>query len=73
VNPESELRKIALARGWPVHELRSRRKALLVGVPAGLGGAAVFGGGIALGIALEKRRAYLRKGPFGRAVERYRR
>lgn len=73
VNPESELRKIALTRGWPVHELRTRRKALLVGVPAGLGGAAVFGGGIALGVALERRRAYLSKGPFGRALERYRR
>ena len=56
VNPETELRRIALARGWPIHELRTRRKALLIGIPAGLGGATVFGSGIALGMYLERRR-----------------
>ncbi len=56
VNPELELRRIAMTRGWPVHELRARRAALLIGVPAGLGGAALFGSGIALGAALERRR-----------------
>lgn len=56
VNPESELRKIALKRGWPIHELRTRRKALLIGIPAGLGGVSVFGAGIATGLYLERRR-----------------
>ena len=57
VNPETELRRLALRRGWPIHELRTRRKALLVGIPAGLGGITVFGSGIALGIYLERRRS----------------
>lgn len=56
VNPDRELRRIALARGWPVHELRTRRRALLIGIPAGLGGAAVFGSGMALGAWLQKKR-----------------
>lgn len=58
VNPDHELRRIARVRGWPVHELRTRRRALLIGIPAGLGGAALFGGGAALGAWLQ-RRAYL--------------
>lgn len=56
VNPESELRRIALTRGWPIHELRTRRKALLIGIPAGLGGVTLFGSGIALGVYMERRR-----------------
>jgi phosphoserine phosphatase len=56
VNPEAELKRIASARGWPIHELRTRRRALLIGIPAGLGGVTVFGSGIALGMYLEKRR-----------------
>ena len=56
VNPEPELRRIALTRGWPIHELRTRRKALLIGIPAGLGGVALFGSGVAIGAALERRR-----------------
>ena len=56
VNPEWELRKIALNRGWPIHELRTRRRALLIGIPAGLGGAGLFASGIAAGAALERRR-----------------
>lgn len=57
VNPEHELRKLALTRGWPIHELRTRRRALLIGVPAGLGGVGLFASGIALGAYLERRRA----------------
>jgi HAD superfamily hydrolase (TIGR01490 family) len=57
VNPEGELRRLALRRGWPIHELRSRRRALLIGIPAGLGGATLLGSGIALGMWLERRRA----------------
>ncbi|HEY7876377.1 MAG TPA: HAD-IB family hydrolase [Actinomycetota bacterium] len=56
VNPEHELRRIATARGWPIHELRTRRRLLLVGVPAGLGGMALFGGGILTGMAIQRRR-----------------
>jgi HAD superfamily hydrolase (TIGR01490 family) len=56
VNPEAELRRIAVRRGWPVHELRTRRRALLIGVPAGVAGAAIFSGGVALGMWFERRR-----------------
>lgn len=56
VNPEGELRKIALRRGWPIHELRTRRRALLIGIPAGLGGVGLLGSGIALGMYLERKR-----------------
>lgn len=71
VNPEGELRRIALTRGWPIHELRTRRKALLIGIPAGVGGAAVFGGGIALGAWLERRRADGSRGPLERLGRRF--
>ncbi|MGH2788150.1 MAG: HAD family hydrolase [Actinomycetota bacterium] len=70
VNPERELRRIALARGWPIHELRTRRRALLIGIPAGLGGAALFGSGIALGVYLERRRQALGFGPIERLARR---
>ena len=56
VNPDRELRRVAMHRGWPIHELRTRRKALLIGIPAGLGGASLIAGGIAIGMALERRR-----------------
>ena len=58
VNPERELRRLALNRGWPIHELRTRRRALLVGIPAGLGGAALFTSGLAAGMALERKRRH---------------
>ncbi len=65
VNPEHELRRIATARGWPVHELRTRRRALLIGIPAGLGGAGLLGSGIALGMWTQRRRAARReRGPL---------
>jgi HAD superfamily hydrolase (TIGR01490 family) len=56
VNPEFELRRLALHRGWPIHELRTRRRALLIGIPAGIGGAAVFAAGVAAGMAIERNR-----------------
>lgn len=56
VNPEPVLRKIARARGWPIHELRTRRRALLIGVPSALGGAGLFFGGMALGSWLARRK-----------------
>lgn len=70
VNPETELRRIAMTRGWPIHELRTRRRALLIGVPAGLGGAALFGSGVALGSYLERRRVEQRKGRLQRGIDR---
>lgn len=73
VNPEGELRRIALREGWPVHELRTRRRALLIGIPAGLGGAAVFGSGIAIGMALERRRTYSLRARLAHLRDRFRR
>ena len=74
VNPEHELRRIALQRGWPIHELRTRRRALLIGVPAGLGGVTLLGSGVALGMWLQRRREINEAtGPLPRIVWRPRR
>ena len=73
VNPEGELRRIAMREGWPVHELRTRRRALLIGIPAGLGGAAVFGSGVAIGAALERRRTRASRGLRSRIARHFRR
>jgi HAD superfamily hydrolase (TIGR01490 family) len=73
VNPEHELRRLAMQRGWPIHELRTRRRLLLVGIPAGLGGAGLFAGGVALGVTLERRNHRRRLNPietFGRYLRR---
>ena len=56
VNPETELKRIAFARGWPIHELRTRRRALLIGIPSAVGGVAVFGAGLGVGLWLGRRR-----------------
>lgn len=55
VNPEPALRKIARMRGWRVHELRTRRRALLIGVPAGLGGTALFCAGVGVGVWVQRK------------------
>jgi HAD superfamily hydrolase (TIGR01490 family) len=57
VNPDHQLRRIARARGWPVHELRTRRRALLIGIPSTVGGAGLFGAGVAVGMYVARRRA----------------
>ena len=57
VNPEHELKRIARMRGWHIHELRTRRRALLVGIPAGVGGVSLFGAGILAGMWWERRRS----------------
>jgi HAD superfamily hydrolase (TIGR01490 family) len=72
VNPEGELRRIAFSRGWPIHELRTRRRALLIGIPAGLGGAALFGTGIAAGAWMQRRNDERRAGLLERLVRRSR-
>ena len=64
VNPEHDLRRIASVRGWPVHELRTRRRALLIGIPAGLGGAGLFASGIAVGMWAQRRTSAARRGPL---------
>lgn len=65
VNPELRLRRAARSRAWPVHWARPRRHTLLVGIPAGLGGAALLGGGVAIGVALERRAARTRGRSLG--------
>jgi len=56
VNPDHALRRVARSRGWPVHEMRTRRRALLIGVPSAVGGAALLGTGIAIGVWAGRRR-----------------
>jgi HAD superfamily hydrolase (TIGR01490 family) len=54
VNPDADLRAVARARDWPVHDFRAGRKATMAALPA----AAVTGavaGGIVAGIALRRR------------------
>lgn len=52
-----------------MQELRTKRKALVVGIPAGLGGAALFGSGVALGVWIERRG---QEGPIERLAPRFR-
>lgn len=71
VNPEGELRRIARVRGWHVHELRTRRRALLIGIPAGLGGAGLFWSGVGIGMWAGRRRAQRRRrGPVEKLGKR---
>lgn len=56
VNPDHDLRQLANRRGWPVHDFRHRRVALLVGIPSALAAAVVFGAGVAVGMAAARRR-----------------
>jgi HAD superfamily hydrolase (TIGR01490 family) len=72
VNPEGELRRIAFQRGWPIHELRTRRRTLLIGIPAGIGGAALLGSGVALGAWLQRRSDDRRANLLERIVRRSR-
>jgi len=69
VNPDHQLRRIARARGWPIHELRTRRRTLLIGVPSALGGAALFGAGVAVGAYATRRRIAASR-PGRRALRR---
>lgn len=56
VNPDPELRRIARARGWPIQELRTRRRALLIGIPSTLAAGTLFGVGLAVGSWARGRR-----------------
>jgi phosphoserine phosphatase len=55
VNPDPQLRRIAREQGWEIRDFRTGRKAARVGVPAAAGAGAVAGG-IAVGLALHRRR-----------------
>jgi HAD superfamily hydrolase (TIGR01490 family) len=56
VNPDPELRALALARNWPVHDFRSGRKATMIALPVAAAAGAAAGGLIA-GAALRRRRS----------------
>ncbi|MFP5225941.1 MAG: HAD family hydrolase, partial [Actinomycetota bacterium] len=55
VNPDAELKRIARTRGWPIFELRAKRRALLIGIPSAAGAAGLFAGGFALGSWMKAR------------------
>lgn len=55
VNPDSELRAIARARGWEIRDFRTGRKAARIGLPTALAAGAVAG---AVAGALAVRRRY---------------
>jgi HAD superfamily hydrolase (TIGR01490 family) len=54
VNPDSELRDVAKARGWQIRDFRTGRKAARIGVPSVLGAGAVAGA-VAAGVAYRRR------------------
>nr|WP_242677371.1 HAD-IB family hydrolase [Streptomonospora litoralis] len=54
VNPDDALRDHALTRGWPVHEFRTHRAALRVGLPAAAAGAVA--GGLAMSVLRRRHR-----------------
>ena len=56
VNPDAQLRREARSNGWEIRDFRTGRKAAKVGVPAAAGAGAVAGG-IAVGLALHRRRS----------------
>jgi HAD superfamily hydrolase (TIGR01490 family) len=72
VNPEHELARVARTRGWRVHELRTRRRALLIGIPAGVGASGLFAAGIGIGMWMERRRARRAEHPWERALRKRR-
>jgi HAD superfamily hydrolase (TIGR01490 family) len=54
VNPDTELRAIARARGWTIRDFRTGRKAAKIGVPT-VAAAALSGGLVGGAIALRRR------------------
>jgi len=55
VNPDPQLRRMARENGWEIRDFRTGRKAARIGVPAAAGAGAVAGG-IAVGLALHRRK-----------------
>jgi HAD superfamily hydrolase (TIGR01490 family) len=56
VNPDLGLRAEARARGWPIYDFRSGRKATMIALPFAAGAGAVAGG-MAAGVAVHRRRS----------------
>jgi len=54
VNPDTQLRDVARARGWEIRDFRTGRKAAMIGVPSVLGAGAVAGA-VAAGMAYRRR------------------
>jgi HAD superfamily hydrolase (TIGR01490 family) len=54
VNPDGALRRHARSRGWQIHDYRTGRKALKIGLPTAAAAGALVGGTVA-GIALRRR------------------
>jgi hypothetical protein len=54
VNPDTELRSVARARGWTIRDFRTGRKAAKIGVPT-VAAAAVAGGVVGGAVALRRR------------------
>ncbi|HEY2765260.1 MAG TPA: HAD-IB family hydrolase [Pseudonocardiaceae bacterium] len=54
VNPDTDLRETARARGWQIRDFRTGRKAARIGVPSALGAGAVAGA-VAAGLAYRRR------------------
>ena len=57
VNPDTELRAIARARGWTIRDFRTGRKAAKIGLPT-VAAAALTGGIIGGAIALRRREKF---------------
>ena len=57
VNPDHDLKRAARENGWEIRDFRTGRKAARVGLPAAAGMGAVAGG-VAVGLALHRRRAH---------------
>jgi HAD superfamily hydrolase (TIGR01490 family) len=56
INPDSQLKREARARGWQVRDFRTGRKAARLGVPTVLGAGAVAGGLVAVAAARRRWR-----------------
>jgi HAD superfamily hydrolase (TIGR01490 family) len=54
VNPDSDLRDTAKARGWQIRDFRTGRRAARIGVPSVLG-AGALAGAVAAGLAVRRR------------------
>ena len=57
VNPDTELRAIARARGWTIRDFRTGRKAAKIGVPT-VAAAALSGGLVGGALALRRRNKF---------------
>jgi len=54
VNPDPDLREVARARGWEIHDFRAGRRVAKIGVPSALG-LGMAAGAVAAGLAYHRR------------------